>query len=801
MTELLLEPSVKAARRELMSLPSSVHLVGICGVGMAGLAYLLAKRGLRVSGCDLQRNRLAEWLEARGIAVYEGHDPGHVAEGINWVIHTAAVSQYCPEIKAARARGLAVFSRGTVLPALLEDHVSVAVAGTHGKTTTTAFITQMLKAAGKDPSWCIGGEVKPLGGVAGVGNGGILVVEADESDGTLALYAPDVAVVTNIEFDHMERFGSVAEFENCFRTFVRRARKRIVFCADNSRAAAVCSAEPNALSYGLAADAHVRAENLHGDDSRQSFEVLKNGVSLGEITILVPGRHNILNALAAVAVGLEMGLAFEEIQMALAQVVLPRRRFERVADHAGITIISDYAHHPTEIAALVATARNLPHRRLLAVFQPHRYTRTLALGPEFPSAFDGVDDVVLVPVYAASEQPLKGGTVWDLYAHFRTRRRGSPTANERGAGEPRSASSNLDSCCPGRCALASSLEQVWAYFSRRLRSGDVFLVVGAGDVEKIALWAAADLPRMDGQGAARQEGFSFPIAGVSEATKLLRDVPLASLTTLKVGGNADLLAEVATVADLAGLLQWAHAAAVPVRILGGGSNVLVSDLGVRGLVVRLLGSEFRKVEEDNGIVRAGAAVRLAALLKWLEAGGWTGLEFLEGIPGTMGGAARMNAGAWGCELAACIAWVRCLGKRGEEHLLNRQELSPAYRRLAPLQDLAVVEVGLKLERETSEKIRARREAIAARRQWMRGLRSAGSIFKNPPHDYAGRLIEAAGLKGKCIGGARVCERHGNVIVTEDGATASDVRALIEIMRAEVASQFGVLFETEVEFFE
>jgi UDP-N-acetylmuramate dehydrogenase len=319
-------------------------------------------------------------------------------------------------------------------------------------------------------------------------------------------------------------------------------------------------------------------------------------------------------------------------------------------------------------------------------------------------------------------------------------------------------------------------------------------VIGAGDVEKIAVWAKEAL----------EQGRLSPapeMPSVSGATTLRSNEPLARKTTLRVGGSADLWAEVDSVADLIALLQWARRQGIGLRIIGAGSNVLASDLGVRGVTARLAGKAFRQVREERGTVVAGAAVGLGALLDWAETRGLGGLEFLEGIPGTVGGAARMNAGAWGHAVAERVAWIRCLSADGAEHIVPSSAMEAGYRQCGALRSRMALEVAFAMTPDDGGAIRGRRRECAARREWMRGLRSAGSVFRNPPGDFAGRLLEAAGMKGARVGGAAVLERHANVIVTADGATASDVRALIEQMRDAVQERCGVRLETEIEFFE
>lgn len=762
-----------------------VHFVGVCGIGMAGLASLLKDAGFGVSGCDLAPGKLAVWLEERGIPVSDGHDPAHVTQGVDLVVRSAAVPVEAPEIERARGEGVPVFSRGEVL-----SHIAwpglVAVGGTHGKTTTTTFIAQLLKGAGRDPSWCVGGEVSGCGcvGVSGSGSGGITVVEADESDGTLALYRPDIAVVTNIEFDHMEHFGDADAFRECFRTFMDNAGV-VVYCGDDAEACRVSRVacwEKSAgrlVSYGFSDGCDVRAVDLIEKGMAQEFTLATGDGDRGRVELGVPGRHNVLNALGAAATALQLGLSLDEIVEGLANVRLPGRRFEIVALSGGVSVVSDYAHHPSEVAALVDTAGRLEHRRILAVFQPHRYTRTLALGPDFPGGFRGADEVVLLPVYAASEAPLNGGRVWDLYAHFRA-----------GGG------------FPGTVAMADSLEQVWAYIRKKAGPGDIVLVVGAGDVERIGSFAGREignLGKICGK-LGREDVLEFA-EGV-EGLDIRLDEPLGAKTTFGVGGEADIWAEVTSRSGLARLLAWCADLGIPFRLLGAGSNVLVSDLGVRGVAARLAGGEFRSIEIETGsdgqvAARAGGALPVAALLDRLERESLSGLEFLEGIPASVGGALRMNAGAMGDEIGPHVSWIRCLNMDGSERIVNRDELRFSYRCCDSLRDCIAVEAGLRVRAGRSEEIASRRREFRDRRKWMSGLRCAGSVFRNPPEDRAGRLIDEAGLKETGVGGAAVSPLHANVIVAEPGACASDVLALLERVRTVVFEKSGVLLENEI----
>ncbi len=795
--------------RQLIEARAAVHMVGVGGVGMAGVALLLRARGVPVSGCDAVRGPLAGSLERAGVALQTGHAAGHIAgSGAAWVIRTPAVREDAEELVAARAAGLPVVRRGAVLPVLMASSgCAVAVAGSHGKTTTSTLIAQLLRAAGRDPSWCIGGESAPLGAVAHAGAGGILVAEADESDGTLALYRPDIAVVTNVEFDHMEHFESVAAFEACFATFMAATRQRVIYGVDEPRARRLGATAANGLSFGFAENAQLRGERLA---EGRRLAVFLHGERLGELPLAFSGDHNALNLLAAAGVCLELGVPFAALEKAATGLALPKRRYETVCERDGVRVISDYAHHPTEVAALVRMARQAHGGRLLAVFQPHRYTRTAALGGDFPAAFAGVDSLVLVPVYAASEPPLPGGLACDLYARFR---------ESAVAGVP----------VP---LLATSLEQAWGFLRRQLRSGDRLLVIGAGDVEKIAGWAKTEYEK---GAAAHRDGSPYLGSPCLSSDSVWRvDEPLGVKTTYRVGGCADYWAAVASEADAGAVLRFCREAGLPLRILGAGSNMLVSDLGVRGVVMRLTGAVFQGIRREgvsipaeagttntfdpvpkafvvppsggNGhhedcratTVIAGGAVPLARLHDYLTNAGLAGLEFLEGVPGGVGGIVRMNGGAYGHEVRERILWIRGLNRDGEACIVRADALEWGYRGCESLRDFLVVEVAFGLEPGEPDAIRGKREEIAQKRAWMQGLRCSGSVFRNPPGDYAGRRIEEAGLKGMRIGGAVVYPRHGNFVVAEEaGATASDVLALIQRIEEAVKRVSGVELVREV----
>ncbi len=750
-----------------------LHMLGLAGVGMAGLAFHLQQRGFQVSGCDCASGALANWLKERGLALSLGHDPCHVV-GMDALIRSTAVPPDHPEVLAARRAQIPVFRRGLVLAALLSSGPTLVVCGTHGKSTTVAMLVQALRQSGLAPSFCLGGVVEALGGVAGLGASGIMLAEADESDGSLAAYAPEMAVVTNIEFDHAEHFASFAELQSCFANFIAGVRRQVIYCADDAVATALCQKHPGAISYGLSARALWRARRVVLSGESSAFDLFYRGQRQGRLHLPVPGRHNVLNALAACAATSAWGGTFAALAAGLAAFQPVRRRFERVVNSAELLVISDYAHHPSELKAIWDNLQYNRRRRWLALFQPHRFSRTRALAKDFAKAFKGLDQLILAPVYPASEQPLSGGSSWDLYARIRR-------------------AAQVKAYC------ASSLAQAWDYLCRTLLPGDGLLILGAGDVEQLAAWAQRDIQR---RGRAGLDPVPAWLAALRQlalpASRLRAREPMNRKTTLHVGGKADIFMSIASRADLARVLQWAALAQVPWTILGAGSNVLVSDLGVRGLVIRLCGAAFSGLRlVGPGQLSVGAGVSLAALTSWAAKHGYAGLEFLAGIPGTVGGALRMNAGAWGQAIGAKVLQVRCLNAAGEEQILLPPTLAFAYRQCPGLVGRIALEAVLALRPDDPAALSKRLAAIKRRRAWQKGLRSAGSAFRNPPGDFAGRLIEQAGLKGYRLGGARVSRRHANLIVTDKKATASDVGALLEIMRAAVADRSGVALIKEI----
>ena len=390
--------------------PRPVHFMGAAGAGMSALAELLVRRGARVTGCDANPSGAPD-LAHLGVPVAAGHDPAHV-RGARALVVTSAVRPSHPEVEAARALGMPVIRRAEALAqAVASEHGQlIAIAGTHGKTTTSVMTTEALASAGLDPTGVIGGRVAAWGGNLRFGGDRVFVVEADEYDRSVLALAPSVAVVTNLEADHLDIYSDLADIREAFATFVRGATT-IVLCADDPGADAL-EVPPGAavVRYGISApNANLTARDLRLAADGSTFTVAAQGHPLGDVTLRVPGRHNVLNALAALASGLGVGATVRAMAPGLRAFGGVERRFQRLGEARGVTVVDDYAHHPTEIRATLAAARNaFPGRRLVAAFQPHLYTRTRDFAADFGAALAGADAIFLTDIYPAREQPIPG---------------------------------------------------------------------------------------------------------------------------------------------------------------------------------------------------------------------------------------------------------------------------------------------------------------------------------------------------------------------------------------------------------
>jgi UDP-N-acetylmuramate--alanine ligase len=452
-----------------------VHLVGIGGAGMSALASILLQRGQRVTGSDLRGGRAASALQAMGAQVFVGHAAEHVGDA-GVVVVSTAVPDDNPEVIAARERGIAVLHRAELLAALMQGRRSVLIAGTHGKTTTTSMATVALQHAGMDPSFAIGGMIHEQGTSAHHGSDDVFVAEADESDRSLLVYAPDLAVVTNVELDHPDEYADLDDVLATFERFLshRTGGAAAILCADDHGARRLLQvAQAPVITYGQTPDAEVQLTAVTLDALRSRCTVMRGGTPLADLDLRLPGLHNLLNATAALTVAVEMGADPIAAAEGLAQFTGAQRRFQRLGSAAGVTVIDDYAHHPTELVATIAGARQAAvGGRLVAVFQPHRYSRTAAFGSDLGRALAGADLAIVTDVYAAGEAPEPGVT-------------GALVADAAAAA--------------GVATVYVGGEQdVAAAVADLVAEGDVVLTLGAGDVTLLGPVLLATLREREG---------------------------------------------------------------------------------------------------------------------------------------------------------------------------------------------------------------------------------------------------------------------------------------------------------------
>jgi UDP-N-acetylmuramate--L-alanine ligase/undecaprenyldiphospho-muramoylpentapeptide beta-N-acetylglucosaminyltransferase/UDP-N-acetylenolpyruvoylglucosamine reductase len=764
----------------------TVHFVGVAGCGMSGIARLLLARGHRVSGSDTGGAAELEALRGRGATVVAEHAAGNIGKP-DLVVYSNAITKDNPELRAAETMGVPIVRRARMLAAVMQTPfltgkpapASVCVAGIHGKTTTSAMIAHVLKAGGRDPSFCIGGYIASLGGNAGDGAGEFFVAESDESDGTLVEYAPTHSVVMNVEEEHLDYYRDLQAILDTFAQFVENTRDRVFFCADDANAARLCAGHPRAVSFGFAADATYRATDVRQEAGCTRFTVRRAGHALGGISLVVPGRHNVSNATAAVAAGMTLGLAFEQVAAALATFRGAERRLEVKFEDRDYMVVDDYAHHPTELRATLEALRSLGRRRVVVAFQPHRYTRTKFLGAQFGKAFEGADKLVLTDVYAASEPAIEGISGRTIFEAVKA-----------------SGHSGVE--------FEPELSHVADRLLATARPGDVIAILGAGDIYKVADEVARRAragqigARADSVMKTEDDIFTELRALLSLDTVLLRNEPMAKKTTFQLGGSAQFWCEPANEGDLGKVLGYCALQRLPFFLIGRGSNLLVRDGGIKGVVIRLSHAAMSRVEVRGDRITAGAGAKVRDVVMSAKQANLAGLEFLEGIPGSVGGALRMNAGAMGQWTFETVESVRFMDPAGNVYEKPAGEIHYEYRGCPLFRDHIALAAVFKGTPALHEVIESRLKSFQQKR-WSTQPResSAGCIFKNPKQIPAGKLIDELGLKGKTMGKARVSEVHGNFIVNDGGATAADVLQLIEFIKKRAKEERGIELETEV----
>jgi len=665
---------------------------------------------------------------------------------------------------SARDSGKPLIRRAEALAAIMRAKRGIVIAGMHGKTTTSAMVARVLREGGLHPSHYVGAEIPILGTNAHWDpRGEHFVAEGDESDGTLRCFHPKHALILNIEEEHLDFYPDLAAIEKVFAQLIEQTSGTIFYNADDANAARLCANHNGAISYGFSESADYRGANVELRDFASLFCVYRRGQQLGEAVLNVPGRHNVENAVGVIALGTELGIPFEKIAASLRKFQHARRRFEIKYESDRFLLVDDYAHHPTEIRATLKTARSIGRKRVLTMFQPHRYSRTKALCKEFGRAFDDADRVVVTDVYPASEAPIagiSGKTIADEMA----------THGHRGV------------------SYQPHFESVYREVGNILDSGDLIVSLGAGNIHEQLSILAADLVIAEKLKA---------IIGEGGDVRLYE--PLSKHTTLRVGGPAQFWVEPRTENAFAELIRFCRQENLPLFVIGRGSNLLVRDGGIRGVVVHPCGGDFDKIKIDGNEISAGVGAKLRQVAYAGKAAGLGGLEWMEGIPGAVGGSLRMNAGAMGAQTFENVVRIRYLDENGEAHTKGRDELEVHYRNFPLLENNFAVSAVFRGEPAPTEEIVRKLEASQEKRRTTQpAAKSAGCIFKNPDSCPAGKLVDELGLKNSRIGKARVSEVHGNFIVNDGGATAVEMLELIEKIKATARAKRGIELETEVQ---
>ncbi len=718
---------------------------------MLPLGIALAEAGYRVSAEDQAISARARRLLVKaGVRVLEYHEE---APAFDVLVRSSAVGLAHRLVEGERLKGKKVFRRGEALAQLVSGRRLIAVVGSHGKTTTAMYLLHLLRRGGLAPGFLVGGL--PVDGTSpgGWGASEWFVAEVDESDGTIEGFHPEITLWLNFDYDHQSHYGTEASLRGVFERLVGRTK----------RLALVPQAEMERLvGAGMGADLRQLPEALPGEGLYEDWPVFNrlNGAAALEVAqVVLPEKTETVGLVDTPGVGRR-------------QQILHR-------GPDGTTVEEDYAHHPTEIAALLDWAGQTSEgRRLVLIFQPHRYSRTRHLAREFATCIQKVDTTLLLPVYAASEVLDEGGTEGAILKH-------------------------LDGWTGvRRVEQVSSLREGmrWLRRERKETGGPArYLFVGAGDLERLSHAWAAEL----GGGGLEQVWRSYLGEELSEGTRLEFGANLARRTTLRVGGEAMIYAEPERLEDLRHLVRAADLLEVDWFLIGGGSNLVIPQSGFAGMAIRLAGGNWRycRIEEAWGEIEGGPGLRMRDLAGRAAEAGIGGFEFAEGIPGTLGGSLCMNAGAMGSWTLDRVRWVETLERDGAVRRWERGELHAGYRKCEELAtgERIVVRAGLFGEPGLEKhRIRERMADFARRRgETQPTQRSAGCCFKNPEGHSAGALIEGAGLKGYQIGGAAVSGKHANFIVNLGDASATDVEAILQHVEEEVARVYGIRLEREV----
>jgi UDP-N-acetylmuramate--alanine ligase len=754
--------------------PMKIDLIGVAGSGMSGLASLLIGLGHRVSGSDKVTTLETERLQKIGLQFFSPHCEREV-EDCDMVIYSSAIKPGNVAYEAAFKEGIPLVRRAEALAAVMANKKGVVVAGTHGKTTTSALTAHVLRQGGLHPSHYVGAEIPILGTNAHWDtNGELFVVEGDESDGTLVNFHPQHSIILNIEPEHLDFYADIEAIKVVFRQLLSQTPGYWVYCAEDPVAREVCGSHTNAVGYGWSRDMDFSANITAMRADQSDFEVFAGKEKLGDATLGIPGKHNVSNALAAIALATRLGVSFDLVKHALQSFRGARRRFE--IRHMGerFKVIDDYGHHPSEVAATLATAEGLKPKRILCLFQPHRYSRTQLLKKEFGASFGNVDELFVTEIYPASEKPLpgvSGETILEEVRAFTASRNGlKPELQTKTHSTP-------------------TMQVARDIVGNAMRPGDLLITLGAGNVHEVGTCIARDLK-------VAEELWAILERNGGGVVRLYE--PMNVHTTFRIGGPAQYWIEPRTENGFAEVVRFLRSSAIPIRVIGRGSNLLVKDGGIRGAVIHPAKGELEDVKVDGNRLIVGVGARLKKIASAARAAGIGGFEWMEGIPGNLGGAIRMNAGAMGVQTFDQIVSVRFIDLDGTIKEKSVSEITAHYRNLPEFEERFVVGATLEGKPAPLEEIDAKLEASHAKRRDSQPIgASAGCVFKNPLPHQAGRLVDELNLKGTHVGKAAVSLAHGNFIVNEGKATAREVLDLIDDIKEAAQRERGIQLDLEV----
>jgi len=754
----------KLASLLLGSNPLRIHLIGVAGSGMSGIAALLLALGHRVSGSDKADTIEVERLRRKGLVFQSPHGTELVKDA-DLVVSSSAIRPGNPAYDAAISLGKPMARRAEVLAAVMTGKQGIVVCGMHGKTTTSAMAAHVLKAGGLKPSHYVGAEIPILGTNARWDSEGEhLVAEGDESDGTLVHYHPRHALVLNIEPEHLDHYPDLAAIDAVFTRLLSQTSGNAYYWAEDAGASRVCSTHARGIPVGTGVHCRYRLEGLEIEDLTTRFAVFREKGLLGTVTLGIPGVHNAHNAMLVIALASDLGVPFPEIAEALKSFRGAKRRFELRYRDEEFRIVDDYGHHPTEITATLATARKAlgGSGRLLVLFQPHRYSRTAALLAEFGRSFGEADRVLVAPVYPAGEAPIPGA-------------------------DARAIASEAEKSGHPSVSAVSSVRAAAQEIACALQSGDLLLTLGAGNIHEAGTILAGELALRSRLRAAMGRGM------------IRMGEPLSRHTTMRVGGPARFWVEPETEEGFAELVRFCHDEGIPFMVMGRGSNLIIKDGGFPGVVAHLGRGCFAEATVSGNEITAGVGVKLKQLAASARGAGLSGFEWMDGIPGNLGGALRMNAGAMGVQTFDQVVRIRFADRDGNIVSRTPQELEIRYRDVPILHDHYALSATLSGTPSSPEEIdRLMKGSLSHRKETQPVAASAGCVFKNPAGIPAGKLVEELGLKNSSVGGARVSEVHGNFIVNDGGATATEILSLIARIRDKARTERGIDLETEVQ---